>query len=78
MASAHGDGEPPATITIDPRGDLLLIVGEIKRPMLVSARVLQVASEVFRAMLGPNFKEGQELAQHNRYGLIAANSVPGD
>ncbi|KAE9984686.1 hypothetical protein BLS_001681 [Venturia inaequalis] len=65
MASGNGDAEPPATVTIDPRGDLLLIVGETKQPVLVSARVLQVACEVFRAMLGPNFKEGQELERHN-------------
>lgn len=60
MATATGGGaEPTATVTIDPRGNLLLIAGEAKHPILVSSPVLQLASEVFRAMLGPKFKEGK-------------------
>jgi hypothetical protein len=75
MATEIGGHNPPSTITIDPRGDLLLIVGGIKQPVLVSARVLRMASEVFRAMLGPDFKEGKELAHHNRYDTIKAHST---
>jgi hypothetical protein len=66
MATENGGDDPSSTITIDPRGDLLLIVGDIKQPVLVSAHVLQMTSEVFCAMLGPDFKEGKELAHHNR------------
>lgn len=56
-----------ATITAssticDPNGDLILIVGEKKHRIRVSSKILCLTSSVFRAMLGPNFKEGNELA----------------
>ena len=46
---------------IDPNGDLILEVGD--RSLLVSSKVLSIASPVFRTMLGPNFKEGENLSQ---------------
>lgn len=58
---------------IDRDGDIILVVGTPRhkpqktRPMdmrklLVSSTTLIRASRVFATMLGPNFREGQELA----------------
>ncbi|GIZ45836.1 hypothetical protein CKM354_000898700 [Cercospora kikuchii] len=46
---------------IDPEGDVILVVGELDDQFQVSSAVLSKASPVFQAMLGPNFREGQQL-----------------
>jgi len=55
------------TITIDPRGDICIVArrGGEAAPVgyLVSSRVLSLASDAFATLLGPNFREGQALAQ---------------
>ena len=58
--------------TIDPNGDLVLDVGLTS--LLVSSKVLSVASPVFRTMLGPNFMEGERLAQ--RFVVTRGSAVP--
>ncbi|CAK1360675.1 unnamed protein product [Cercospora beticola] len=47
-------------VTIEPDGDIVLVVGEHNEQFQVSSRVLSKASPVFKAMLGPNFREGQQ------------------
>ena len=51
------------TIKIDPAGDILLHVGssEFNVHLLVSSKVLSLASPVFATMLKPQFKEGNSL-----------------
>ncbi|KAH6843381.1 hypothetical protein B0I37DRAFT_418488 [Chaetomium sp. MPI-CAGE-AT-0009] len=62
--------EPPKNtlVSLADNGDLILDVrnlGRVKsRSFLVSSHVLIMTSPVFAAMLGPKFKEGQQL-QHN-------------
>ena len=47
-------------MTIAPSGDLVLLVGDpVEVKLLVSSAVLQDASKVFAALLGPHFLEGQ-------------------
>lgn len=47
----------------DPHGDVILVVGtEDPRSILVSSKILTLASPVFATMLGPNFLEGHELS----------------
>lgn len=49
---------------IDPDGDVLLCVGEDTR-LLVSSKVLSVASKPFKTMFSPRFMEGQALSTMN-------------
>lgn len=44
---------------IYPEGDTLLLCGQSKVKLLVHSIFLTNVSKVFRAMLGPNFREGQ-------------------
>ena len=48
---------------LDPKGDVTLIVGTESKALeiTVSSKVLELASSVFTALLGPFFKEGTEL-----------------
>jgi hypothetical protein len=48
--------------TIDEDGDLILVVGEAKRRLLVASKALTMASKVFKAILSRNFRDAQELA----------------
>ncbi|PVH93496.1 hypothetical protein DM02DRAFT_661914, partial [Periconia macrospinosa] len=54
-------------MTPDPKGDVLLQCKDQSSDTLVtfsvSSKVLQLASPVFRAMFGPQFKEGHQLLQ---------------
>jgi hypothetical protein len=54
-----------AHIVLDHSGDVILKIGDAS--LLVSSKVLSVASSVFRAMFGPHFQEGDAL--HGRYVL---------
>ncbi|CAK1360673.1 unnamed protein product [Cercospora beticola] len=44
---------------IDGDGDVLLVIGATKQSLRVSSRALSV-SPVFKSMLGPHFREGQQ------------------
>lgn len=46
---------------IDANGDVVLLIGEAKS-LLVSSKILSVASPVFAAMLSPHFREGSSLS----------------
>lgn len=56
----------PGTTTIDPDGDVILEVSSQQNgegvSLLVSSRVLSLASPVFAKMLGPDFQEGSHKA----------------
>jgi len=58
----EADAQP---LTIDSAGEIILVVGgtSAKVSLLVSSKVLTVVSPIFNAMLGPNFREGKELAE---------------
>lgn len=55
----------PTSVTVDEDGDLVLVVGpaDAQAKILVSSKVLTVASKVFKAMLSRSFKEGRQLAE---------------
>ncbi|KAB5531429.1 hypothetical protein GE09DRAFT_1228228 [Coniochaeta sp. 2T2.1] len=65
MASQATSSEQPAVNDIDPNGDVVMVVGPDKHEMRVSSNSLQLASKVFRAMLGPNWSEGQGLSKES-------------
>ncbi|KAB5529047.1 hypothetical protein GE09DRAFT_1253334, partial [Coniochaeta sp. 2T2.1] len=65
MASQATSSEQPAVNDIDPNGDVIMVVGPDKHEMRVSSNSLQLASKVFRAMLGPNWSEGQGLSKQS-------------
>jgi hypothetical protein len=48
---------------IDEDGGLTLLVGSDEHKIVVSSKVLTVASKVFKEMLFERFKEGRELAE---------------
>jgi hypothetical protein len=54
---------PPGVIQIDPRGDVVIEVGEndLRAHLLVSSKVLSVVSPVFTAMFNRGFQEGENL-----------------
>lgn len=60
---------------IAPEGDLVLIVGEAQVKLLVASAILSSASKVFKALLGPRFKEGQT---HGSTGQPKAITFPED
>jgi hypothetical protein len=65
MASSQPISVNAETVELDPAGDVLLHVGsspELKAHLLVSSKVLSLASPVFAAMLSPHFKEGNSLS----------------
>jgi hypothetical protein len=55
------------TVEIDPAGDVRLEIGRESKSLLVSSKVLSLASSVFKAMFGPHFQEGNSLAQKYGY-----------
>lgn len=55
--------QPPATLEIKADGDLLLLIGSDKLPLLVSSHIFRTASKVFDAMLSPTFQEGTGFAK---------------
>lgn len=68
----------PTSFTVDEDGDLVLLVGpdDAQARILVSSKVLTVASKVFKTMLSKSaFKEGRELAQRCMYSISRAYSI---
>ena len=57
--------ETPATMVLDPAGDVRLQISnasiDSERSFLVSSKVLSLASPVLRSLLGPHFKEGSQM-----------------
>jgi hypothetical protein len=67
---------PPGTTKIDPNGDVLFAVGpsDQKVHLLVSSKVLSLASPVFTAMFRHGFQEGNNLST----GSLHPISLPDD
>jgi hypothetical protein len=66
MVSSHtaeGDEKNQATVDIAQDGDVVFIIGQSRKRIKVHSLLLSNASPVFKAMLGPYFKEGRQLAQ---------------
>ena len=65
FASANGnlvdEVKPPKAVSIDPEGDVYLMVGDTE--LQVSSKVLSLASKVFKALFQVNFQEGAKLAE---------------
>ena len=59
-------------LTVDPDGDLILLLNGCE--LRVSSKVLSLTSSVFKAMLGPNFAEGNPLPA----GEVRRISLPDD
>ena len=61
MASSTSD--PPGVTRVDPRGDVVFEVGDndLRAHLLVSSKVLGLASPVFMAMFKRGFQEGENL-----------------
>jgi BTB/POZ domain len=55
------DSSSASIVEIATNGDITLVVGPEKRKLQVNSCVLKNASKVFNAMLGPQFREGQDL-----------------
>ncbi|KAI1776672.1 hypothetical protein F4818DRAFT_440071 [Hypoxylon cercidicola] len=49
-------------VPIAPDGDVIFVVGDEKRPLRVHSVFLRTASSVFKAMLGPHYREGANLS----------------
>ncbi|KAK0510935.1 hypothetical protein JMJ35_006487 [Cladonia borealis] len=59
MDASNSANAPSETHAIAPTGDVILVVGEEKTELRVHSVCMRTASEVFDAMLGPHFSEGQ-------------------
>ena len=56
--------DPSKPIKIDPEGDVVLELGTApKLHLLVSTKVLALASDVFKALFSPRFLDGIKLAE---------------
>jgi hypothetical protein len=67
------------TAKIDPDGDVLLQVGSSSphAHLLISSKVLSLASPVFAAMLSPPFKEGSSLSSGHGCEILLPEDDPG-
>ncbi|KAI1009412.1 hypothetical protein LB504_002951 [Fusarium proliferatum] len=59
------DAQATSIVDIVPDGDILLVVGPDKIKLRVKSILLMAASRPFSAMLGPNWKEGQNMRDHD-------------
>ncbi|KAF5627118.1 hypothetical protein F52700_8601 [Fusarium sp. NRRL 52700] len=59
------DNRITQTVEIVPDGDILLVVGPEKTRLLVKSPLLMAPSKPFSVMLGPNWKEGHDMQNHN-------------
>jgi hypothetical protein len=65
------NGQPdPVQTDIAPDGDVILVVGPEKARLRVHSQFLRAASNVFAAMLGPCWKEGQGLFEGREVSLM--------
>jgi hypothetical protein len=73
--------EPPknALIRLTDKGDLIIEVHDVNRIrarlFLVSSHILTIASPVFATMLGPTFKEGQQLLESRQQNAAQQPSI---
>ncbi|KAM5360762.1 hypothetical protein BFJ70_g16769 [Fusarium oxysporum] len=59
------DTKPNTVVEIAPDGDLVLIVGPEETKLRVRSILLMAASKPFSVMLGPDWKEGHDMRDHD-------------
>ncbi|KAF5544662.1 hypothetical protein FMEXI_6491 [Fusarium mexicanum] len=59
------DNRTTQAVEIVPDGDVILVVGSGKAKLRVKSILLMAASKPFSAMLGPNWKKGHDMRNHN-------------
>ena len=64
------------SVDIAPDGDIMLVVGPAKQHIRVHSLLLKLVSNPFSVLLGPNFKEGQELLAASTQSTGSASSGP--
>ncbi|KAF2807992.1 uncharacterized protein BDZ99DRAFT_489516 [Mytilinidion resinicola] len=65
MDTAKHNSKPDCVTDIVPDGDVVLIVGGDDVRLRVHSQCLRSASQVFGAMFGPNWSEGQRLSRES-------------
>jgi hypothetical protein len=65
MDTARQNSKPDRVTDIVPDGDVVLIVGEDNVRLRAYSQCLRSASQVFGAMFGPNWNEGQKLSRES-------------
>jgi hypothetical protein len=69
------DTNPNTAVEIAPDGDLVLMVGPEETKLRVRSILLMAASKPFSVMLGPHWKEGHDMRDHDGPFEL---SLPGD
>ncbi|KAF9766153.1 hypothetical protein IL306_001467, partial [Fusarium sp. DS 682] len=59
------DTKPNTVVEIAPDGDLVLMVGVEETKLRVRSMLLMAASKPFSVMLGPDWKEGHDMRDHD-------------
>src|SRR5262249_24550771 len=65
MDTAERNGESDLITDISPDGDVVLVVGPQNVRLRIHSQCLQCASNVFGAMFGPHWSEGQGLSKES-------------
>ncbi|KAK8111623.1 uncharacterized protein PG998_008080 [Apiospora kogelbergensis] len=72
--------EARETMVLDPEGDVTITINcpqcDEPRSFQASSQVLRLASPVFSKMLGPNFREGQQLQNDGRVTITLHDDDP--
>ncbi|KAJ0340272.1 hypothetical protein COL922a_003500 [Colletotrichum nupharicola] len=63
---------------IAPDGDVIMVVGPKKKEFRLHSQILIAASKVFKAMLSPNFAEGQQLVNNRSHNNPVKINLPKD
>ncbi|KAJ0364586.1 hypothetical protein COL154_004966 [Colletotrichum chrysophilum] len=63
---------------IAPDGDVIMVIGPKDKEFRLHSQILKAASKVFKAMLGPNFAEGQQLLNNRIHNDPVKIDLPED
>ncbi|KAJ3958979.1 hypothetical protein N0V92_004406 [Colletotrichum tropicale] len=63
---------------IAPDGDVIMVIGPKKKEFRLHSQILIAASKVFKAMLSPNFAEGQQLINNRSHNNPVKVKLPKD
>ncbi|KAF5500551.1 hypothetical protein CGCS363_v006529 [Colletotrichum siamense] len=63
---------------IAPDGDVIMVIGPKGKEFRLHSQILKAASKVFKAMLGPNFAEGQQLVNNRSHSDPVRINLPED
>ncbi|KAF4866388.1 hypothetical protein CGCSCA1_v013714 [Colletotrichum siamense] len=70
--------ETNAINNIAPDGDVIMVIGPKDKEFRLHSQILKAASKVFKAMLGPNFAEGQQLVNNGSHSDPIKINLPED